>query len=53
MAPDADSFRTLRRAMRAMISSHDCCALELSDWCALELRVIGRARARDEMSSAN
>jgi hypothetical protein len=28
-------------------------ALELRDWCALELRVIGRALARAEMSSAN
>src|SRR5580692_4700761 len=37
-APDADSFKTLRRAMRAMISSRDCCVLEL--------RVIGHAVAR-------
>src|SRR5882757_1913191 len=58
-APEPDSFRSLRRAMRAMISSdYYCvlelrgCALELRDY-APELRVLGDVLARAEVSFAN
>ena len=46
MPPDAESFRTLRRAMRAMISSRHCRILEVLSRRAPELRVLARARAR-------
>ena len=49
MAPDADSFRTLRRAMRAMISSRDCCALELRVACAGTTRHRSHAGARRDV----